>query len=76
MIASYPKLAQNTYKHRHDQVAKFFIQELANQFHLVEEPYSPYYKYESQVVLENDNYKVCWDRSLLTDKSVHFNGQT
>jgi hypothetical protein len=73
VIASYSKLAQNTYKYRHNQVAKFFHQELANQFYLLEEPYSPYYKYKSQVFLEN-NYKLCWDRPLLTDKSVHFNG--
>jgi len=46
---------------------------LANQFHILEGPYSPYYKYETQVAPENGNYKLCWDRTLLTGKSVHFN---
>jgi len=46
---------------------------LANQFHLLEEPYSPYCKSEPHIAPENDSYKLCWDRTLLTDKSVHFN---
>jgi hypothetical protein len=70
VIASYPIQAK---KHRQDQVAKIFRQELAKQLHLLEEPYSPYYKYEPQDVLEN-NYKPYRDRGLLTDKTIHFNG--
>jgi len=57
VIASYPKLFQNTVTDNH--VARVFHQELANQFHLLEEPYSPYYRYEPHVAPENDNYKLC-----------------
>ena len=53
VIASCPKLAQITYKHRNDQVAKIVHQELVK-----EEQYSPYYKDELQVILENDKYKL------------------
>ena len=99
LIASRPKPAQNTYKHRHYQVAKFlpsvlphvqnqpkilintnmtrwpnfFHQELAKHLHLLKKPYSPYYKYEPQVVLENDNYKLYCGLNLSTDKTFVFN---
>jgi hypothetical protein len=43
------------------------------ELHLLEEPYSSYYKDELQVLLENDKYKLYWDRTLLTDKTVPFN---
>ena len=72
VIVSCPDLAQLNYKHWHDQIAKVFHQELVKQ-HLLEEPCSPYYKYELQVVLENDNYKLYSDRNLLTNKTAPFN---
>ena len=53
----------------------FFHKELAKQLHLLEKPYSPYYKYEPQVVLENDNYKLCCGLTLSTDKTFDFNRQ-
>ena len=34
---------------------------------------SPYYKYTPANVLENDNFKLYWKRSMLTDKTIHFN---
>jgi hypothetical protein len=66
------KTSQITYKYRHDQVAEVFRQELEKQLHLLQGPYTPYYKYEPQVVLEN-NSKLYWGRTLLTDKTVPFN---
>ena len=24
--------------------------------------------------MENENFKLCWNRSILTDKTIHFNG--
>ena len=51
-------------------------QELAKQLRFLEEPYSPCYKYELLVFLENDKYKLRWDHSLLTDKTVRYIDQT
>jgi len=34
---------------------------------------SPYYKYTPANVLENENFKLHWKRSILTDKTVPFN---
>jgi len=39
---------------------------------LIEEK-SPYYKYTPATVLENDNFKLYWNRSILTDKTIPFN---
>jgi len=46
---------------------------LAKHLHLLEEPYSPYYKHEPQVVLEKGNYKLYWDHTLLVDNTVPLN---
>jgi hypothetical protein len=32
------------------------------------------YKYTQANVLENDNFKLYWNRSILTDKTIPFNG--
>ena len=34
---------------------------------------SPCYKYTPANVMENENFKLCWNRSILTDKTVPFN---
>ena len=34
---------------------------------------SPYYKYTPANVLENDNFKLYWKRSIITDKTIHAN---
>ena len=34
---------------------------------------SPYYKYTPASVLENDNFKLYWNRSILTHKTILFN---
>jgi len=33
---------------------------------------SPYYKYTSANVLENENFKLYWNRSILMDKTIPF----
>jgi hypothetical protein len=47
------KLVQIPYKHRRDQDANIFHQEVAEQLHLLKEPYSPYYKHKPEAILEN-----------------------
>ena len=34
---------------------------------------SPYYKHTPASVLENENFKLYWNRSILTDKIIAFN---
>jgi len=34
---------------------------------------SPYYKYTPASVLENENFRLYWNRSILTDKTIPFN---
>ena len=35
---------------------------------------SPYYKYTPANVLENEHFKLYWNRSILTDRTIPFNG--
>jgi hypothetical protein len=53
-------------------VAKVIHQKLAEADELVEDK-SPYYKYTSANVLENDNFKLYWNRSIITDKTIPSN---
>jgi hypothetical protein len=52
-----------------------FHQELAKQLRLLDKSYSPYYKYEQQVVPENDNYKPYCGFTLSKDKAFVLNRQ-
>lgn len=65
-------IAQTDYKHRHDQVAAVIHQHLAFKYKLIQEKV-PYYKYTPNTVLENTQYKLYWDRTIITDKTIHFN---
>lgn len=65
-------IAQTDYKHRHDQVAAIIHQYLAIKYKLIKDKTS-YYKYKPEIILESINYKLYWDRTIITDKTVHFN---
>ncbi|XP_050549514.1 uncharacterized protein LOC126910674 [Spodoptera frugiperda] len=65
-------IAQTDYKHRHDQVAAIIHQSLAIQTKLVSDKV-PYYKYKPQAVLENEHFKLYWDRTIITDKTIYNN---
>ena len=54
-------------------MAKVFHQELAKQLLSLEEPYSVHYTYKPRVILENSNYKLRWDRTVLVDTPVPLN---
>jgi len=47
-------------------------QKLAEATELIDDK-SPYYKYTPANVLENENFKLQWNRSILTEKTIHFN---
>ena len=65
------QLAPTEYVKRHDGLAKIIHQKLAEAAELIEDK-SPYYHYTPANVLENENFKLYWNRSILTDKTVPF----
>jgi hypothetical protein len=66
------QLAPTEYIKRHDNVAEVTHQELAEAAELIVSK-SPYYKYTTANVLENDNFKLYWNRSIITDKTIPSN---
>jgi len=66
------QLAPTEYLKRHDGPAKIIHQKLAEAAELIEGKI-PYYKYTPANVLENGNFKLYWNRSILTDKTIPFN---
>jgi hypothetical protein len=64
--------APTEYVKRHDGVAKVIHQKLAEANELIEDK-SPYYKYTPATVLENDNFKLYWNRIIITDKTISSN---
>ena len=72
ITAACEQMAPTEYVKRHDGLAKVIHQKLAEAADLNEDK-SPYYKYTPASVLENDNSKLRWNRSIITDKTIHFN---
>jgi hypothetical protein len=66
------KLAPFEYVKRHDGLAKIIHNKLEEAAELIEDK-SPRYNYTAASVLENENFKLYWNRSILTDKTIHFN---
>jgi hypothetical protein len=71
ITAAYEQLAPIEYVKRRYGLAKVIHQKLAEAAELTEDK-SPYYKYKPAIVLKNDNFKPYWNRSILTDKIIHF----
>jgi hypothetical protein len=63
-------LSQTEYKARHDTMGKIIHR--AHELHhkLLPQPVEPYYKYTPTTILLNDNIKLYWDRTILTDRSI------
>ena len=72
ITAACKQLAPTDYVNRHEGPAKIIHQKLAEAAEFIEDK-SPYYKYTPANVLENENFKLYWNRSILTDKTIHFN---
>lgn len=62
-------LAPTDYLERHNHVAKIIHQNLAIKCNFIEEKV-PYYKYKPVNIFENNNYLLCWDKAIETDKEV------
>ena len=72
ITAACQQLAPTEYVKRHDGLAKIIHQKLAEAAELIDDK-SPYYKHTPANVLENENFKLYWNRSILTDKTIPFN---
>jgi hypothetical protein len=66
IISSCTVLAQSVYKKRHNIFAKIIHMNLAVKFNLLKDT-QPHYIYKPESCLENDNYKLYFDRTVLTD---------
>jgi hypothetical protein len=65
-------LAQSEHKKRHDIFAKIIHMNLAVKFNLLKNT-QPHYSYKPESCLENENYKLCFDRTVLTDIHIKHN---
>jgi ribosomal protein L37E len=72
ITAACEQLAPTKYIRRHNEVAKVIHQKLAEAAELTEDK-CPHYRYKPANVLENDNFKLYWNRSIITDKTIPFN---
>jgi len=72
ITAACEQLAPTEYVKRHDGPAKIIHQELAEAAELIDDK-SSYYNYTPANVLENENFKLYWNRSILTNKIISFN---
>jgi hypothetical protein len=72
IISSCTVLAQNEYKKRHDIFAKIIHINFAVKFNLLKDT-QPHYIYKPESCLENDNYKLYFDCTVLTDIHIQHN---
>jgi hypothetical protein len=74
IISSCTVLAQSEYKKRHDTriFAKIIHMNLAVKFNLLKDT-QPHYIYKPESCLENENYKLYFDRTVLTDIHIQHN---
>jgi AraC-like DNA-binding protein len=72
ITAACEQLAPTEYVKRHDGLAKIIHQKLAEAAELIDYE-SPYYKYTPANVLENENFKLSWNHSILIDKTIPLN---
>ena len=65
-------MANRDYKERHDKVAKIIYGQLAQKYNLIQN-FTDFYKNDAAHVLENDCYKLYWDRTILTSNVIVHN---
>jgi hypothetical protein len=72
ITAACEQLAPTEYMKRHDGLAKIIHRKLAEAAEPIDDK-SPYYEYTPASVLENENFKLYWNCSILMDQTVPFN---
>lgn len=65
-------IAGTRYLSRHDNMGKVIHQLLCLQKHLLEK-FTPHHLYSPQPVIENEQHKIYWDLTIVTDRSVEHN---
>jgi len=73
IIGACRALAQGDFTHYHSQVNNIVHKEMAIKCGLWKGPPVSYCKYELQSVLEKCSYKLQYDRSTITDRTVRYN---
>jgi len=72
IISGCQSLCQTDYLYRHNQVANIIHQKLAIKYNLID-THTPYYKYKPEKVLDSKDYKLYYDRTVITDQTIHHN---
>jgi len=72
ITAACEQLAPTEYVKRHDGLEKIIHQKLAEAAEPTDDR-SPFHKYTPACLLENENFKLYWNRSILTDKTIPLN---
>ena len=71
IVGGCKKLAQKSYKERHDRVARRVHWELSKKYGL--ECGEKWYEHTPQEVIENNEVKLYWDCTIQTDKTIKHN---
>jgi len=72
ITAECEQLAPTKYVKRRDGLAEVIHRKPAEAVQLIDNK-SPYYKYTPANVLENENFKLYWNCSILIEKTMPFN---
>ncbi|XP_030754980.1 uncharacterized protein LOC115881577 [Sitophilus oryzae] len=69
ILSGCSNLASTKYLERHNRVASIIYLEILKQFNIDREIQEPYYKYHPPPVVENNSFKIYWDKTILTNKT-------
>ncbi|XP_045483794.1 uncharacterized protein LOC123689040 [Harmonia axyridis] len=72
ITSSCPNLAPREYMERHNAVAKIYHMEITRETGLSLDSRS-IYEYEPRRMLENEEYKLYWDTTIITDRAIPHN---
>lgn len=72
LLCSCTPLANTDYMRRHNNVAKILHQAIARLYD-DDADFTPYYNYTPPNVIDTDEIKLYWDRTVLTDRTVAHN---
>lgn len=73
ILSSCPTLAGNKYLERHNRIATIVYLEIAKLYNIKVNDNEPYYKYKPPPVVENENVKIYWDKTIITDIKIEHN---